>query len=184
MKNMIKEKSMKSSLKGLGISKTFKTLKEKGTYTLAIFVPVDKRIVIGRMGDHKFPKGYYAYTGSAFGKSATSLKERILRHLRKGKKKRWHIDYLLSGDNAAIMAIIATPTKEKMECEINRYLRDKLKAEIPVPKFGSSDCKEKCGSHLLYLGADENVVKRITKLYSEKINADIYPFYFRCLFDA
>jgi len=69
-------------------------LPQKGVYTLIIKVAKEIRIRIGSLGLQKFRKGYYAYTGSALGASATSLKNRVRRHLRKaGKKKRWHIDF-------------------------------------------------------------------------------------------
>jgi len=166
---------MNAYLKKSEISRTLMPSKDKGTYTLLIFVPAERLLVIGRIGPHTFRKGYYAYTGSAFGKSA-SLQGRILRHLSKDKEKRWHIDYLLSGDDVTITAVVAACTKKRMECEINRYLRDALQAEIPFPQFGSSDCKEKCGSHLLYLGDEKDIARRIVELYSEKIGAEVTYF--------
>jgi len=166
---------MNADLEKSGISKVLTLPKGKGTYTLVILVPSERLLVIGRMGSYIFRKGYYAYTGSAFGKSV-SLQGRILRHLRKHKEKRWHIDYLLSGDDVTITGVVAARTRKRMECEVNRYLRDALQAEIPVPQFGSSDCKEKCGSHLLYLGDERDIARRIVELYSEKIGTKIAYF--------
>jgi hypothetical protein len=47
-------------------------LDAKGNYTLLIFIKAQKQIAIGRIGTKHFQKGYYAYTGSAFGKGSKS----------------------------------------------------------------------------------------------------------------
>ena len=142
-------------------------LPQKGVYTLIIKVAKEIRIRIGSLGLQKFREGYYAYTGSALGASATSLKNRVRRHLRKaGKKKRWHIDFLLADEHVQIETIIAASTSQKKECEINKKVKKVLKAEALVPKFGASDCKNKCVSHLLYLGGNSGK-KAIEKIYVE-----------------
>lgn len=153
-------------------------LPKKGTYTLIILVPSERWIEVGRVGFHKFLRGYYAYTGSAFGRGAQSLNGRIQRHLRKDKKKRWHIDFLLSEEDTAIIALVAAQTDKKMECEINNYMRDNLHAEILVPKFGSSDCKEGCKSHLLFFREKENIIQEISILYVDKIGKVPIILYF------
>ena len=174
---MLGKKHPKSSLEEPEACHELESLNAKGTYTLAILVPAEKRIDVGALGTRDFSKGYYAYTGTAFGKNAQSLAGRILRHLRRDdKKKRWHIDYLLAADNVKVISVVAAYTKEKMECKINQRLRDSLQATIPVRGFGSSDCRKKCGSHLLYLGLDENVPERIADLYSEKTEGAIYSY--------
>ncbi len=155
----------KSDLEDLG------SLKAKGTYTLVIFIPVELDVMVGGLGMQRFCEGYYTYTGSAFGSGASNLGRRICRHLTKGKRKRWHIDYLLSENNVIVVAVITADTDKRMECDINNHLREKLQAKLPVPRFGASDCKENCGSHLLYLGSDANVVRRIVEIYSRKTKA-------------
>jgi len=176
---MLKEKPTKASLKELEPSEISRLSKTKGTYTLVIFVPVETWVAIGSLGKQFFSRGYYAYTGSAFGNGALSLGGRIRRHLRKAdKKKRWHIDHLLSMDKVKVTSVIAAHTKKKMECEVNRFLKKELSAEIPVLGFGSSDCKENCESHLLYLGLDDNIAERIAELYSKKVGDEIYLFDF------
>ena len=172
---MPSRKHPESSPKNLGPSYGPEILHAKGTYTLAIFVPVEKRADVGALGTRIFPKGYYAYTGTAFGKNAQSLSGRIIRHMRRDKKrKRWHIDHLLAAENVEITSVIAACTRKKMECEINQCLREKLQANIPVRGFGASDCRNKCESHLLYLGLDRNVTETIAELYSEKTQGAIY----------
>ena len=94
--------------------------------------------------------GYYTYTGSALGKGASSLKHRIARHLRKDKRKFWHIDYLLADENVSVEAVIVAETNENMECPLNKYLKSIIGAKVLVKGFGASDCRKKCESHLLY----------------------------------
>jgi len=152
---------------------------KNGVYTLIMFVPYEKRIEIGKIGVQNFPKGYYAYTGSALGKGALSLEGRISRHLRKDKRKRWHIDFLSADRDVKVISALVASTNEKMECEINQYLHEKMYAAIPILEFGSSDCKKRCGSHLLYLGCDEGVVRKLTKSYKEKVGDDLIILNFR-----
>ena len=148
----------------------------KGNYTLLFFIQVPKQIAVGKLGSGEFKKGYYAYTGSAFGKGSSSLGGRILRHVKKQKTRRWHIDYLLSDADVCLKVIVAGAMGQKMECAINRRLRDTFHAQVPLSGFGSSDCKEHCGSHLLYLGQTRNIVERIIKLYSHRTDAEIFVF--------
>lgn len=150
-----------------------RVLPDKGTYTLIIFVPCEKLIRIGKIGSYLFRDGYYAYTGSALGRGSLSLCGRISRHLRKDKKKRWHIDFLLSEEDVTTVAVVAAKTKTKMECELNLYIKEQMKADIPVINFGSSDCRRGCKSHLLFLGRNSDVIKRIAELYAVKTSERI-----------
>jgi len=58
---------------------------------------------------------------------------------------------LLANKAAQIKEIIIIPQNIKLECKINQSIRNNMKAEIPVPKFGASDCTNGCGSHLLFI---------------------------------
>jgi len=145
------------------------TLPVRGTYTLIIFLSKEVRIEVGRLGVKSFPKGYYTYTGSALGTGASSLRRHVSRHLRKtGRKKYWHIDFLLAHRDTTVTAVVAAQTGRGMECELNCYIKRQGVARIPVSGFGSSDCKGNCQSHLLYFG-EEDVKKKITELYAEKL---------------
>ena len=86
-----------------------------------------------------FPRGYYAYVGSAL----SGFKARLNRHLKSDKQLRWHIDYLL--EKAAINKIILCPTEDKVECAIAQALSRQFNS---VPGFGCSACQ--CRSHLLF----------------------------------
>lgn len=126
----------------------------------------------------KFPKGYYTYTGSALGKGATSLKRRVSRHMRKGKRNLWHIDFLLADENATVTAVVAAQTSKKLECDMNRHIKMEGKAKIPVKGFGSSDCKENCESHLLYFG-EEDIKSKIATFYAKRLKSKPFTIDFR-----
>jgi Uri superfamily endonuclease len=147
---------------------------EKGVYTLIIKVLKEKNIKIGALGWKSFVEGYYAYTGSALGGGSTSLRSRILRHLRKNlKKKRWHIDFLLAAEDVQLRAVTSMSTNQRKECQINKKIKRFLGAKIPVPRFGASDCKQACVSHLLYLGK-KAVMRKIKRVYEEEGGGNIY----------
>ncbi len=150
-----------------GTASPFEALPARGVYTLIIFLSKDASLTVGKLGFQSFPRGYYSYTGSALGRGALSLSHRILRHLRKEKRKFWHIDFLLAQEAAVVTSIIAAPTTHrKMECEINSHIKEKCQATVPVPGFGASDCGKNCGSHLLYFGK-KVTEKKIATLYAE-----------------
>ena len=139
-------------------------LSTTGIYTLLLFLSKEVTVDIGKLGKQRFPEGYYTYTGSALGKGASSLKHRIARHLRKEKRKFWHIDYLLADENVSVEAVVAAETNENMECNLNSYLKNMRGATVPVTGFGASDCKKNCGSHMLYFPEIENVDLLVQKL--------------------
>jgi len=149
---------------------SIQTLPTRGIYTLIIFLSRETRLNLGKLGMKSFPRGYYAYTGSALGKGATNLKQRISRHLRKRKRNLWHIDFLLANENAAVTAVVAAETSKKLECNMNRYIKCEGGAKIPVKGFGSSDCKENCGSHLLYFG-EEEIKSKIAMFYAKQLES-------------
>ena len=115
-----------------------------GVYHLVLRLPRETRIRVGRLGTARFGAGYYVYTGSAM----NGLEARVARHQRRRKSLRWHIDYLLQ--KAEIAAVELIPTRRRLECARNRVILSLPGATIPVPGFGSSDCR--CRSHLLYFG--------------------------------
>jgi Uri superfamily endonuclease len=111
----------------------------KGIYTLIIEIKKDVEIKIGSLNKILFKKGTYIYVGSA----QNNLKKRILRHLSTEKKIKWHIDYLLKNKNVEVKKVFFKLAKKQEECITAREL---LKTEIPILKFGCSDCD--CKSHL------------------------------------
>ena len=110
----------------------------KGSYILFIKLNNNQNIKYGKKEKFVFKKGYYIYVGSAL----NSLESRIERHLRNiNKKKFWHIDYLLI--YGQILNIFYKENRYREECDIANLLKEKF---LPIPKFGSSDCK--CTTHL------------------------------------
>jgi len=142
---------------------------KKGTYTLIIHLSKAVSAKIGQQGIKVFPRGYYTYTGSAFGPGISSLKHRVSRHLKKtGKKKRWHIDFLLAHKEATVTTAIIGETARKIECEINRYIKEQGAARTPVLGFGASDCKLDCQSHLLFhpdITRESELTEKIVECY-------------------
>jgi len=145
----------------VSISSKFST---SGIYTLLLFLPKQVTLTIGKLGKQRFPLGYYTYTGSALGKGASSLKHRIARHLRKEKRRFWHIDYLLADENVSVEAVIVAETNENMECKTNQHIKTIMGAKVQVKGFGASDCRKNCKSHLLYFPEIENADCLVQKL--------------------
>ncbi len=106
---------------------------------LLIELTEEQTITIGSLKAIYFPRGYYAYVGSAMG----GIISRINRHLKSDKKPHWHIDYLL--EKASISEIILCETNDRVECTIAQALNGQFDS---IPSFGSSDCK--CRSHLFF----------------------------------
>ena len=111
-------------------------------YNLVIYLKGERRIQVGRLGCFRFPAGYYVYTGSAL----NGLEARIARHLRKEKRKWWHVDYLLEW--AEVAEVRRVPTRERKECALNRKVAGLTGARVVVPGFGASECT--CETHLFF----------------------------------
>jgi Uri superfamily endonuclease len=116
---------------------------DSGVYQLILRLARPAVITVGALGLHTFPRGTYLYTGRA----SRGLSKRIERHLRKEKKLRWHIDYLL--EQAQIGGIHLYPDKATEECSINNETARVLGGAFLVKRFGSSDCR--CTSHLMLI---------------------------------
>jgi len=141
-----------------------KTLPTKGTYTLMISLNTKSRLKINKFGFLDLQKGYYAYTGSALGNGATSLRMRVKRHLKKRKIKHWHIDFLLANKNAKVASVVAAECIVNKECQVNNSIKNIEGATVPVVGFGASDCKQHCASHLIFVG-EENPKEKIMETY-------------------
>jgi Uri superfamily endonuclease len=114
-----------------------------GTYTLLVALPSTAVIEVGALGEHRFPAGWYAYTGSAFGSGGFARVERH-RGLAAGERdtRHWHVDYLLGHPDATLREVVRSPGAD-IECAVARRLPDGL-----VAGFGASDCD--CRSHLAH----------------------------------
>jgi Uri superfamily endonuclease len=75
------------------------------------------------------------------------LAARVGRHLRGGRVRRWHIDYLRP--HARPVGLWLAP-QARQECAWARRLAAAAYADVVVPRFGASDCD--CAAHLFHLG--------------------------------
>ncbi len=91
--------------------------------------------------------GTYLYAGSAWGPGG--IRARVLRHARREKAQHWHVDRLTQV--ADLMAVFAFPGGH--ECEVIKRGRALPGTSVPIPGFGSSDCRS-CAAHLLAVPSD------------------------------
>ncbi len=110
------------------------------SYQIHLFLEEPVVLEIGKLGKFEFPAGVYVYTGSA----KRNAEARISRHFSKNKKLRWHIDYLIG----PYTKIIGVERFDREECVVNQD----IEGHILAPRFGATDCKNQCGSHLKYFG--------------------------------
>jgi Uri superfamily endonuclease len=120
--------------------------RDSGAYCLLIRLDRAAEATIGRLGRFRFPAGYYVYCGSA----ARGLGARTARHQRGAKTIHWHIDYLLALPEARLVACVPYPSERRRECEFNGSVQRQRGARVPVPGFGSSDCRAGCPAHLTH----------------------------------
>ncbi len=111
----------------------------KGIYVLIIQVSKDVMAQVGALDKLTFKRGLYAYVGSA----QNNLEKRVRRHLGKGKRKFWHIDYLLGNDEAKVVGVFHRQADRTEECAVARAIGESGRG---VAGFGASDCI--CKSHL------------------------------------
>lgn len=109
------------------------------SYQIHISITENINITVGKLGTFQFPAGTYIYTGSA----RKNMAARIRRHLSQSKTLKWHIDYLLTHP---CVHIVDVKRFCEDECDVNQHTM----GDILIPRFGSSDCKNGCGSHLKY----------------------------------
>lgn len=119
---------------------------DAGIYQLLIRLPEPRTIRVGALGEHHFAAGWYVYTGSM----KRGLSHRLRRHCAAEKPLRWHIDYLTTVAEVAATRTFALNGEPDQECATHRALAQQSGETLPVPGFGSSDCR--CASHLCYLG--------------------------------
>lgn len=111
----------------------------KGVYVLIVSVNKDITLNIGALGNLSFKRGLYAYVGSA----QSCLEKRLKRHLRRAKRRFWHIDFLLESASVNVVKAFYKEAEKSEECEIAVKLNEK---GVAVANFGCSDCN--CVSHL------------------------------------
>jgi Uri superfamily endonuclease len=102
---------------------------------------------IGKRGNYPVPRGWYIYVGSAFGPGG--LRARCRRHLRRQRRRHWHIDYLRAA--VSLKDIWFTADSMPREHHWAAIIAGLAGARAPIPRFGSSDCL--CSSHLFHFSS-------------------------------
>lgn len=123
-----------------------------GVYILVFHQSRKTDISIDRKNTrHSFPPGWYLYVGSACG--VGGLNRRLARHQNRiadSKRMHWNIDYFR--EHAMLCELWYCETGDSgVEHQWAETLTELVDATVPVPKFGASDCKARCQSHLFHL---------------------------------
>ncbi len=121
-----------------------------GAYALTVDLSAALPLRLGRRPPVVLPAGRYVYCGSAYGPGG--LRARVGRHLRRGKPVRWHVDRLTAAGR--VVEVLVRPDGD--ECGLFAALAACPGAVVPLPGFGSSDCR-RCPAHLLRLPPDFSV---------------------------
>ena len=113
-------------------------------YVVVTFVPRRTDVTVGSLGAVAFPRGWYAYVGSA----ARARRARVARHLAPDKPLRWHADHLFAAFPPRCAWLVDGAPGE---CELAGGLAGLPGAERRPPRFGAGDCR--CAGHLIRLGS-------------------------------
>jgi sugar fermentation stimulation protein A len=111
---------------------------DRGSYLVLLHLRRTRVLPIGRLGNIRFPKGYYLYVGSAM----ANLSQRVERHRRLHKRIHWHIDRLRP--HTRFVEALPIRSSDRLECELARAIEGI--SSWSIPGFGCSDCR--CTSHL------------------------------------
>lgn len=112
-----------------------------GAYILLIDLDRPLALDIPTLAPATLPPGRYAYCGSARGPGG--IRARVGRHLKSDKRPHWHIDRLTGPGRIAS----AQAYPDGNECTLFARLLNHPGVTVPVPGFGSTDCR-RCASHL------------------------------------
>ena len=113
-----------------------------GSYVLE--VALDREITLrpGKLGAVRLGPGRLRYYGSARG--AGGVRSRVARHLRRGGRRHWHVDWLLARVSVGKVMV----ELEASECELVHRDLESGRWVVAAKGFGSSDCRL-CPAHLL-----------------------------------
>lgn len=130
-----------------------------GTYVLLIDILEPLRLTVGQLPTIELPSGPYAYVGSAHGPGGVCA--RVRRHLKRDKRLTWHIDAVANAYCPSKVFYVLE--SHRLECQWVQRLLALDGSEVPVPGFGSSDCRNGCPSHLIKLArqSDRTCLSRV-----------------------
>ena len=117
-----------------------------GAYALVFELETPLEAQVGRLGPILLPAGYAVYVGSALGPGG--LRARIERHFRSEKRMHWHIDAITTLIRPR--AWYCDASGRHLECQWAQALAGLPGASIPLPGFGSSDCRSGCPAHFIH----------------------------------
>lgn len=128
---------------------------EGGAYILEVRIVRPTRLALGALGMVRLAPGIVRYYGSARGSGG--LRARLARHLRSSRRRtprHWHVDHLLQSRNSELVRIFVGVGGH--ECALCQdHARGGWRALDA--RFGATDCRAGCGSHLLLEGEERNV---------------------------
>ncbi len=132
----------------------------KTSVSYVLVINVLKRIVtsIKSLGTVTFEPGTYIYIGSANVKNPLA---RVLRHFRKDKKIKWHIDYLTTAPEVRIQ--VAITCYGLAEDSIYEVMLKQPYVSVALRKFGSTDRRGHL-THLFKLGRRHDMLHLIDSL--------------------
>ena len=136
---------------------------EKGNYILVFHLEKRAKQYMHRFNVLDFGPGFYLYCGSAHGSGG--IKSRIKRHQSRSSKKFWHIDFIK--DRFHLREYWYQVSSEKNECVFSQFLANSKSGNIPIKGFGSSDCRNKCESHLIWFQKETNLDSMFNELNRE-----------------
>jgi Uri superfamily endonuclease len=121
-----------------------------------------------KTGPAEISKGTLHLHRVSLGQRSFKPKTPNLKTQQKEKRNFWQIDFLLANENATVTTVVAAKTNEKSECKLNCHIIREGSAKILVKGFGASDCRENCGSHLLFypdITEEPVLIQKIVKCY-------------------
>ncbi|MGQ9479510.1 MAG: GIY-YIG nuclease family protein [Thermoproteota archaeon] len=139
----------------------------KGSYILVMRIGRSVMFKPGSLPQTRLPGGCYLYVGSARGPGG--VEKRILRHLRRAKKARWHIDYLTMLRSVEIKSVFSLPPE--YDEHLLTCMLTYLGFLAVVKGFGSTDSPRDF-SHLFSSGRGVNETVRLIKsaMYSRNMS--------------
>ena len=128
-----------------------------GAYALMIRLAAPLNLGCRRWRGVALEPGLYVYAGSARGPGGIGA--RLRRHARPSKVWHWHVDALTGAGRLVAAGAFIDGT----ECAIMVRIVQGQGTRIPIPGFGSSDCR-RCSAHLAQIPSRRNLENLLRRL--------------------